>query len=89
MSFQKRTNESTTQKESYNCQQMDPIRFSHVYSRIITTTRSLRKKRIVKSAERNKVINDIFYKQELARKLAWKESTRRRGYRRLCDRDKV
>jgi len=53
MSLQEKTNESTTQKGSYNCQQMDPIRFSRVHSRIMTTTRSPRKKTIVESTGRN------------------------------------
>jgi len=47
VSFQKRINESTTQKGSYNCQQMDPIRFPRIHSRIMTMTRSLWKKGIV------------------------------------------
>jgi len=48
-----RENKWVHQKGSYNCQQINLIRFSRVHSRIMMTTRSPRKKRIVESAGRN------------------------------------
>jgi len=47
MNFQEKTNESITQKGSYNFQQTTPIRFSRVHSRIMTMTRSSWKNRKV------------------------------------------
>jgi len=41
MSPREKTNESITQKGLENCKQMDPIRFSRVCLKIMTTTRSL------------------------------------------------
>jgi len=60
MSSREKTNEFITQKGSWNCKQMDPIQFSHVYLRIMMTTRSLWKKRIVKSTGRNTIMSVSF-----------------------------